>query len=200
MYASPLCPYQISHHRLARTALRQGEILSGVVQAYLRIESVGTPEPRVIVRTHRFAVVVSQDCDLTQDHAKRFPTPLAPEKLIPSVLLCEAFPADELFTVIIDTHGKKSKAWDRIQQNNDPRYHFLQKAEREQDRLHEGLPELALDFKRYFTIPTAEIYRRIELNEAQRRCVLVSPYLEHLSSRFAYYLGRVGLPTDHITE
>jgi hypothetical protein len=59
---------------------------------------------------------------------------------------------------------------------------------------------MGIDFKRYFTIPADETYRRVELGEAQRRCVLQSPYLEHLSSRFAYYLSRVALPLDHVSE
>jgi hypothetical protein len=68
------------------------------------------------------------------------------------------------------------------------------------DRLQEGLPELAIDFKRYFTVPTDEVYRRIELGEARRRCLLISPYLEHLSSRYAYFLSRIALPVDHASE
>ena len=47
----------------------------------------------------------------------------------------------------------------------------------------EGMPELGIDFKRYFTIPTDEVYFRIRA-EAQRRSRLRSPYLEHLSNRF----------------
>ena len=39
-----------------------------------------------------------------------------------------------------------------------------------------GIPELGVDFKRYFTIPTDEIYKRIEKGEVRRRCVLMSPY------------------------
>ena len=104
--------------------------------------------------------------------------------------------AEELFGKI-KTLG--SKHWDRMKQNNDERYHFLEKAGRGCDRLNEELPELAIDFKRYFTVPTDEVYGRIAIGETQRRCVLTSPYLEHLSSRFANYLSRVGLPRPHFS-
>ena len=103
-----------------------------------------------------------------------------------------------------DLYGRvkltNKKLWDHIRINKDERYHFLQKVEPPDDALGQGLPELGLDFKRYFTVPTDEVYRRVELSEAQRRCFLASPYLEHLSSRFAFYLSRVALPEDHLSE
>lgn len=64
----------------------------------------------------------------------------------------------------------------------------------------EGAPELVIDFKRYFTLPTGELYRWIALGETRRRCRLRSPYMEHLSSRFAYFLSRVALPEDYRSE
>ncbi|HEY8505607.1 MAG TPA: hypothetical protein VIL46_13565, partial [Gemmataceae bacterium] len=146
---------------------------------------------------HPFAVVLTQDCDLEQDFRVRFPEAKPSDKLIPGVLFCEVATAEELFGIIRQTN---KKLWDRIKISKDERYHFLQKVDPSSDLLNEGLPELAIDFKRYFTIPTDEVYRRIEVGEAKRRCVLVSPYLEHLSSRFAYFLSRVALPEDHFSE
>ena len=45
-----------------------------------------------------------------------------------------------------------------------------------------------------------EVYRRIELKMAIRRSIMESPYLEHLSSRFAYYLSRIALPSEHSSD
>jgi len=90
--------------------------------------------------------------------------------------------------------------WRDISKNKDVRYQFLQKVDISDDVLGQGLPELCIDFKKFFTIPTDEVYRRLEIREATRRSVLVSPYLEHLSSRFANYLCRVALPLDHASE
>lgn len=75
------------------------------------------------------------------------------------------------------------------------RYQVLEEVPAEKDLLGEGVPSLGLDFKRIFTVPTDEIYRRIELNHARRRFHLTSPYLEHLISRFTHYQGRVALPS-----
>jgi hypothetical protein len=81
--------------------------------------------------------------------------------------------------------------------NKHERYHFLQLVEPSCDAQGTGLVELGIDFKRYFTLPTEEVYKRVEIGSAKRRCVLESPYLEHFSTRFAYYLSRVALPQDH---
>ena len=44
---------------------------------------------------------------------------------------------------------------------------------------------MGIDFKRVFTIPTDEVYARLEA-EAQRRCFLEPIYAAQLSDRFAH--------------
>ena len=77
------------------------------------------------------------------------------------------------------------------------------------DAVGKGFSELAIDFKRYFTIPPDEVRRRLDLEtpvpgseaiRARRRSVFMSPYLEHLSTRFAQYFSRVALPEQHQSE
>lgn len=180
--------------------LRQCEILSNVVTVRVRADTLGSEELAYGTHTVERAVILTQDCDLEQDHRFRFVTPKpGSDKLLPAVLLAEVFTAEDTFARIAESSRKQ---WDRLNVagNKNERFHFLQAVEPACDWLHEGLPELTIDFKRYFTVPTAELYRRIELNEARRRCVLLSPYLEHLSSRFAYFLSRVALPSDHASE
>jgi hypothetical protein len=177
------------------SCLLQGELLSNVIQFRLDLQTLGTPEVSGRSFVHPYAVTLTQDCDLEQDFKARRGL-IAADKIISSVLFCEVTTAEELR----GSTGINSTIWARIRTNKDERYHFLQKIEAGDDALGQGLPELGLDFKHYFTIPVEEIYRRIELGETQRRCVLVSPYLEHLSSRFAYFLSRVALPHDHASE
>jgi hypothetical protein len=140
-------------------------------------------------------MILTQDCDLEQDFRARAGQTGA-DKLIPSILFSEVVTAEELR----GSAGINSTIWPRVRMNKDERYHFLQKVEQVDDAFGQGLPELGIDFKRYFTLQTGEVYRRIELGEAQRRCALVNPYLEHLTSRFAYFLSRVALPQDHVSE
>jgi hypothetical protein len=56
---------------------------------------------------------------------------------------------------------RASNVWDRIMKNVDERYHFLQVAPPEDDALGQGLPELTVDFKRYFTLTIEELTFRI---------------------------------------
>lgn len=180
--------------------LRQGEILARVVVLRVDPATLGTDDLQIERVEIPFALILTQDCDLEQDYSVRFGrSGSGTDKLLPGILLTEVNTAEDTFARIA---AGNQKQWNRlaIQSNRNPRFHFLQRVESGCDRLNEGLPELTIDFKRYFTIPPDELYRRVELGEAVRRCALVSPYLEHLGQRFAAYLSRVGLPTDHASE
>lgn len=178
--------------------LRQGEFLTKVTLGRQTLETLGSSQPEFSFQTFVHSVILSQDCDLEQDHRVRFPAGQKPsDKLLSQVLLAELYPAEQIFGIVKTAGG--NKAWDRVRQNNDPRYHFLEGVPFSADRINEGLPELVMDFKRFFTVPIDELYQRIDLTHTVRRCVMVSPYLEHLSDRFAYYLSRIGLPIDHFS-
>ncbi len=185
----------IYRRSLRRGALRQGEIVTNLVQAHVANVSIRSRNgPLIEPKYHPFAIVLTQDCDLDWDFKARQGDASA-EKLIPNVLFGEMVEA----TALRYGPGMNRSLWERVPQNKDERYHFLEAVPASADRLKQGLPELAMDFKRYFTIPTEEVYLRLDF-EAQRRCLLVSPYVEHLSSRFAHYLSRIGLPKDHYSE
>jgi hypothetical protein len=108
------------------------------------------------------------------------------------VLIFEAEPWDSVRAKI-----RGGDLWKPVGQNKSDRYHFLQAVPSELDLAGEGLPALVVDFKRFFTLPATEIERQIANGEARRRCRLLSPYREHLQSRIAFYLQRVGLPEPH---
>jgi hypothetical protein len=191
-----------SEQRLYRTScadtsspLRQVEIVSHLIQLHLDLSSLGASAPILVPKLHPFAVILRQDCDLEQDYRARHDQN-RPDKMVPNVLFCEVPTAQGIRTV----GSVNSGMWSKIKVNKDERYQFLQGIESSDDVLGQGLPELCIDFKRFFTIPTDEVYKRIEIGEAKRRCVLVSPYLEHLSNRFAYFLARIALPVEHFTE
>ncbi len=146
---------------------------------------------------HPFAIIVSQDCDLEQDFNYRFHQIGNKRHELPSILLCQAVAAEEL------TKGRhrqlfKSKTFrGNFKNNNDFRFHFVQAIPPAYDTLQEGLPELGMEFKRYFSIPTAEIYRRIELAHTRRRAQLKSPYREHFCNRFYNFNNRIALPEEY---
>ena len=174
--------------------LRQGEILCDLAQTQVALRSE-SEELVADTLEHPFVIVVSQDCDLDWDYKARIGK-AKEHKLIPNVLFCEVSTAEA-----IRGGGEINSAkWGQIKINKDERYHFLQAAKPEEDVLGQGLPELGIDFKRYFTIATQEVYFQIKNSENIRRCLLNSPYLEHFSTRFAYYQFRVALPADHFSE
>ena len=184
-----------------RGALRQCEILSSVIQREcVDVSSLGTSELFSFAITAKYAVILTQDCDLEQDFRVRFvePKPRS-DKLLTSILFGVVVTAADLFSA---SANNSRKQWERlnIEGNKNERFQFLEKAAPETDSAGQGLPELAIDFKQWFTVPTDELYRRIELGEAVRRCRLVSPYLEHLTFRFHAYHSRVALPTDHRSD
>jgi hypothetical protein len=156
------------------------------VQAVLTLESVGTEEPEVDFITHPFAIVATQDCDLEQDFSK--------PGALPSVLLYEA---EELLTFIAKLPSSEIKK--QTAQNNIQRYQVFQSVPREADRVGEGLSDLGIDFKRYFTIRRDELYKQIG-GSARRRCILRSPYLEQFATRAAGFQCRVALPVDHAVK
>jgi hypothetical protein len=164
-----------------------------MVQVHLDVSTISTGTLGALSKKHPLAIVMSQDCDLVQDHLAR-DGKAKEDKTIPNVLFCEVVTAVALKGNVDD------RQWKSIKINDNKRFQFLQRIEPINDALSTGLSEMGIDFKRYFTMPTDEVYLRIKLGEAKRRSVLVSPYLEHLSSRFAFFLSRVALEEDHVSE
>jgi hypothetical protein len=167
-----------------------------VTQFRVDVATLGTEELSLDSEDQPFGIVVSQDCDLEWDFRERQKAVPALHKLLPSILFCEVSVADELR----GRNGLDSGLWKRVRENKDERYHFLRAVMPEQDSLAEGLPSLAIDFKRYFTVPTDELYAQLANGETRRRTRLLSPYLEHCCSRFAYFQQRVALPEDHFVK
>jgi hypothetical protein len=201
----------------ARGALRQCEILSHVLEIRIDIGAgVQRGTPSLNARVHPYVLVLSQDCDLDWDYRARSPLPgavtVAEERKIPAILLCEVIAAANLRA----RPDINSSLWNTVKQNKNERYQFLEQVPAGQDAVRLGLPELALDFKRYFTIPAEQLYYQlryqrlhrsfdVEVEEprivkAYRRCCVTSPYAEHLASRFAYFQSRIALPADHYSE
>jgi len=175
--------------------LRQGEIVSNLVQVKVNLQSLETGPLCVDAVTHPFAVVMTQDCDLDWDFKARHGEKPSQHKLVPSVLFCEVHEA----ATVRHMEGINSTIWAGIKKNKNARYQFLEKVAAEEDAFGQGLPEMTVDFKRFFTIPTDEAYYRIT-SEARRRCKLVDPYLQHFVQRFYHFQLRIALPEEHHSE
>jgi hypothetical protein len=185
------------------TSLHQGEILSSLKQYAVVPESLdSTDGVRFKITAHPIVIILSQDCDLIQQFNFRNRPASArgtPEEEIgrqlrelSAVLLCEVYDASHLKA----RNLLNTNEWKRVKQNKDDRYQYLHDVEPDEDLVGEGFSELGIDFRHHFTIPIDEIYMQLGA-EARRRTQLDTPWMEHLSIRFAYYLGRIGLPRDH---
>lgn len=182
------------HHNKA--PLRQCEIVSDFIEPSVVPGSMRSidGQPEVKPKLHPYTVILSQDCDLELDFLAREEGLVKPDKLLPSVLFCELFALKELVDI---NRIKESGIYQRVIQNKDERYHFLQEVAQDEDSCGKGLPTLGIDFKRYFTVPAEEVYKQLTDAKAVRRCYMCSPYLEHLSTRFCYYQFRIALPENH---
>ena len=180
------------------SSLRQGEILTGVVQ-YKPVVGGLLQETELSFDAvlHPYTIVVTQDCDLDWDYrAKRAENPQL-SKLLNSIILCEIAAARE----IKDTaDNMNSREWKLVESHRHERFYFFEKVPPEYEVEQEGLPELTADFKKVFGIDVATLYRQIELGVVKRRTVLASPYLEHFSRRYHSFHSRVALPFQYESE
>jgi hypothetical protein len=178
--------------------LRQGEILSGILHRRRSLRSLlPSVSPEIIETEHPYAILVSQDCDLENDFKYRSESNAEQlddrsDKILPNSLFCEVVTVEELCASV--PRGKD--IWKRIIQNKDERYQVLEAIPPSEDALKKGIPSLGIDFKRYFSIPTDELYVQLKTG-GTRRCRLNSPFLEALCGRFVHYLSRVALPKEH---
>ena len=183
-------------------ALRQGEILRNVVELRIDSESIRSVDDDsqydIDPVKHPFAIVVSQDCDLEQDFNYRFFAKGNPRNELPSVLLCQAENVDE-FTESDEyrTLFTSSTFKGNFVNNDVFRYHFIQGIAATLSADNDSLPELGIDFKKYFSIPTVEVYRRIELAHTIRTTLLQTPYREHFCNRFFNFNNRIALPEEY---
>jgi hypothetical protein len=170
--------------------LFQGEVISGVIQVRLPLQSIGAEELKLDEVIHPFAVIFTQDCDLEQDFEGR----KAGRAKLEHVLFCQAVPTTNLKSQV--SLGKER--WKLLTENRDIRYQCIENVIAGDDSESLGIPSLGIDFKSYFTIPVDEVYKRIEIGQIARRARLVTPYAEHLLHRFCSFQSRVPLPVGHV--
>lgn len=156
------------------------------------------------VTSIQYGMILSQDCDLEGAHILHSQiqkladfsdvNPINGNKFLPSIIIAPAFLAEDVNSgdylldmgFKMDNKGKPSKSnWQSIVKNNNPRYHFLIDSE------EEGLPNLIIDFKIFYTLPYDYIF--FKYNEVYT-CSLNELFRESLSQRFFSYHSRVGLP------
>jgi hypothetical protein len=137
-----------------------------------------------------FVICLNQECDLESDYTTKN------EKLCDKNLLHLAIAPAFIFE-----HYLKGNHWGdifssnspqkrsdsiikKITDNEIPRYHYLNFQDQD------GMPELIIDFKHFFTINKNVIYKQIDT----RMCSIDDLFKEKINQRFSYYISRIGLP------
>lgn len=182
-----------------KEALRQGELLTGVIhfKPVPDKSSLNIEKTQFKPILHPYAIIVHQDCELDWDYTAR-QNQDKPNKLLDSVFFCEVYTAQEMRS---DKNRQiNSSEWNLVKSNRHQQYYFFEKVPSECELNQEGLPELTADFRKCFAIDAEFLYHQINIKKAQRRTVLVSPYLEHFSHCYHNFRGRVALPSPHESE
>ena len=187
--------------------LWQGEILSPLPQTKLALTSLpqtdvsseagNAPTVTVEYDEHPLVIVLSQDCDLEQDYKARA---TGGRGVLFNILLCDVHQSEELHVKLKAEENKSSNEWRKIKENLDQRFHFLRGIAVDEDAEGIGFQNLAIDFRRYFSIPTSELYERLKLKMTLKRCRLQTPYAEHLANRFHGFQMRVPLSKEHHSD
>lgn len=174
----------------------QGDILRDVtiVEWAAEVEDAPPEERFQITDRHvPYVIVLTQDCDLEQDHANRSsPSKGTQDKYLQSILVCPAYQeadfrqGSHLEELHLQMERFSVKSFDRIKKNQLYRYHYLPA------NLDLQVPELVVDFKHYFTGPRDRIYD--DYRSKHYLATLEILFRDDLSSRFAHYLSRIGLP------
>lgn len=172
---------------------RCGEIFTDLEQAVAMPKEDG--EYEIDVRTHRYAILLSQDCDLESYHrtADESGNSSKPSKQLISLLFC---PGEELPAIkasAVQNANKPSELWRLTIQNKYERFHVIEKCPTELDVQSLGIPALGFDFRKYFSIEVPDVYRQANENNV-RRTRLADPYATHLQIRFLDFQRRIGLP------
>jgi hypothetical protein len=184
-------------------SIRQAELLSSVseLQAIDGGSAESGSEIEIRKVEHPLAIVLSQDCDLEQDCHLRFPDdadPLPRDEAdhhphsISHVILCDAYSESELLQRLPEGFGAKDRK--RIYQNQNERYHTLDEGVVATGSQEYPVERLFLDFRRFFALPSPDLYDQLNGGSMGRVACLPAYYLHDLSQRFFSYQARVAIP------
>lgn len=177
----------------------QGDIIKNVKYVEYNIE--GT-QLKVEESIYPYVIVLSQDCDLSQDYNNRSiisPHEEDPEKklnhdkYLVSTIVAPLYnfehlrEGDHLLHMGLKMHRINSDMKGNLISNTMPRYHYFDFGENIL-----GLVPSVVDFKHYFTV-NVKYLEHLKL-QGQYVCKISELYRENISHRFAHFLSRIGLP------
>lgn len=174
------------------THICQGEVLRGA--EYVDHVSISQEGDIIISKIcYPLVIVISQECDLTTDSINRYNPDKKKGNCLLSAMLAPLYNADHFFLgehladLKIEGDRINSDRKSLIKNNLFPRFHYL-----EFPRNSELIP-CVVDFKHYFSLPMEYLY---DLKKNHFVCKLSELFRESLTTRFANYFSRIGLPEN----
>ena len=177
----------------------QGDIFRDVEYIEYTAEKSGIIEISKILFPH--VVVLTQDCDLEQDHLSRWSRtkPHNQDKWLLSVLVAPIYNKEHVLRgEHLDQLGMKMQQmpdsrWfaDSLRENKVPRFHYLE--------FPENVPVVpsVIDFKHYFSVNLKYLLR---LKRTNFVCCASALFREDISQRFSSFLARIGLPKVEVSR
>lgn len=182
-------PEKVTAKKMEKTLERIGQ--GDIFQNITIIEDMHLVGSRILYDkiTFPFVVCLNQECDLENDYNNK-----GIRNKDSALLHLAIAPAFNFEDFLVGKHwgeifpscatGKRDDTRGKALRDNEvPRFHYLKFAE-------QGMPELIIDFKHFFTINREVLYSNID----KRMCSLDDLYREKISQRFSYYISRIGLP------
>lgn len=171
--------------------LCQGDILRDVHWVEYVAEVSGIIEVARVL--FPLTIVLTQDCDLEQDHLFRKEVRSTQDKWLISVLMAPLYNVDHVYQgqhlselgIRMEKVPKLGNTGNFLRNNERPRYHYLE--------FDEDVPIVpsVIDFKHYFS---ATVEYLVGLKPTAYVCSVAPLFREDIAQRFAAYLARVGLP------
>lgn len=173
--------------------LLQGDIVRDVEYIEYAVETHGIVEVSRI--TFPLVVVLTQDCDLEQDHKfrGRGTGTTTQDKWLLSVLVAPLYNAEHVYLgehlsdldMTMEPINRQKTPGKMMRSNERQRYHYLE--------FPSKIPIVpsVVDFKHYFAINVQTLHA---LRPTHFVCRLAPLFREAISQRFANYLARIGLP------
>jgi hypothetical protein len=140
-------------------------------------------------------IVLTQDCDLEQDHRTRRPKNPTKnqDKELFSALVAPLYNAEHVFTgehlselgrTMMEINKKRTPGT-TLMNNETPRFHYIEFPD------HIPVVPSIIDFKHFFSVNLKEL---IAKKKTSYVCQVSDLFREDISQRFASFLSRIGLP------
>lgn len=185
-------------HVLNDGQIHQGDVFREI--DYIEHANIIEGHVDISIIRYPYVIVLSQECDLTQDFEERKNSADKPQnndKLLHGIIVIPMYNYEHFregkhytnlgYSMSMDYQNQNKTPSKMLKQNNNPRYHYLD--------FDSSIPivDSVVDFKHFFTIDISSLYQSMENKYV---CSLDALYRERLSQRFANYLSRIGLPPD----